>query len=330
MRFDASEPLGGPVLVAEQRIGRGKVLVFGDTSSFVNGIVVSTHEFVGRVLRWLATPGGNRIGRFTIPIAIILVLIAALVALRNAPLSRVSLLVLIVTLVIVPEAARWYWLRNADHDPEGNIAYVDASHLPRVSQEGWRDDGLMGLHMNLMRNGLLSFNLFDFDKKAVARSQLLVIVSPSKRFGRGEVRALRQFVTDGGTLIVSVGFEEVDASRRLLEAFELEVEDMPLGHFRVQSPVLGLEAMFYEAWPMRDRSGRAEIISAHGEYPLIVAKKVGMGRVVAIGDSQFLMNKNLEAEKSYYQVNIDFLKALLAHLGLVVSKGASPPVEAGG
>jgi hypothetical protein len=315
MAFDADEPLGDTVLAAAQPYGRGKVLVFGDTSSFVNGIVVGTHDFVGRVFRWIATPGAHPARPLTATVAVVLLVFATILLLKENPPGQWSFLVLSLIAVAVPAIAQRYWVSVSRQPLSGDIAYLDQSHLPMASEEGWRDDGLMGFQMNLMRSGLLAFNLHEFDAETIRRARLLTLVAPAKRFTPAEISIVRQYLEDGGTAIVSVGWEESNASRPLLDAFGVEIENRPLGYFRVQSPVLGLEAMFYEGWSVRNRSGKAEIISAHGEFPLIIIKPCGKGRLVVIGDSGFLQNKNLEAEKSYNETNIAFLRALLEHMG---------------
>ncbi|MEW6606999.1 MAG: hypothetical protein AB1414_06025 [bacterium] len=52
--YDPNEQLGDIILVACQNYGQGKVLVFGDTSSFANSLLVFSHDFVNRVFSWLA------------------------------------------------------------------------------------------------------------------------------------------------------------------------------------------------------------------------------------------------------------------------------------
>jgi len=321
MTFDTSEPLGDTVLVAAQRFGRGKVLVFGDTSSFVNGIVVGTHEFVGRVLRWIAIPERSVTRPIGSAAAVVLLAVAlSLLFVRNLP-GRWTLLALSLIAAVVPTAVRQYWVAVSHQPLRGGIAYLDQYHLPMASEEGWRDDGLMGLQMNLMRGGLLAFNLHRFDERTLGEARLLAIVAPGRRFSQSDIRTIRHYLEGGGTVVLSVGSEESYASRRLLRAFDIEIENMPLGYFRVPSPALaGLEAMFFEGWPVRDHSGEAEIISAHGQEPLIVVKPCGEGQLVVIGDSGFLLNKNLEGEKSYNETNINFLKTLLEYLEVIGRK----------
>jgi hypothetical protein len=325
MAYDADEPLGDTVLVAAQRYGRGKVLVFGDTSSFVNGILPGTYDFVGRVFRWMATPEKWAVGAKTtlaldLGILVLLAISVFLLLWRDPP-GRWTLGAVALVAVAVPSIELVYWAVVSSEPLRGQIAYIDESHIPIASEESGRDDGLMGLQMNLMRNGLLPFQLHDFDSRILGGSRLLVLVAPARRFSRRDIETIQRYLVDGGTVILTVGFEEVYASEPLLKAFDIEIENLPLGYFKVDAPVLGVDAMFYEGWPVYDHSREAEMICAHGDFPLIVVKRYGDGRLVVIGDSNFLLNKNLEGEKDYNEVNINFLKALLVHLGLAPEAG---------
>src|SRR5258706_10126946 len=47
-RYDPGERLGDILLAAEQKIGKGKIVAFGDTSGFTNGITYGAHVFTSR------------------------------------------------------------------------------------------------------------------------------------------------------------------------------------------------------------------------------------------------------------------------------------------
>jgi len=107
MRFDADEPLGDAVLLAAQRLGRGKVLVFGDTSSFVNGIVVSTHKFVGRVFRWLVSTGGDPASAPIEAAALLLLVVSLVLLFVKGPPGRWACLFTAAAVVAVPAFTAW-------------------------------------------------------------------------------------------------------------------------------------------------------------------------------------------------------------------------------
>ena len=48
--YNGGERLGDLVLAAEKRVGRGRVVVFGDTSTLTNGVNISAHPFTSRLL----------------------------------------------------------------------------------------------------------------------------------------------------------------------------------------------------------------------------------------------------------------------------------------
>ncbi len=56
-RYDPGEKLGDVVLAAEQPLGAGKVICFGDTSMFTNGLTVGCHEYTSRLFAYLAAGG---------------------------------------------------------------------------------------------------------------------------------------------------------------------------------------------------------------------------------------------------------------------------------
>jgi hypothetical protein len=51
------------------------------------------------------------------------------------------------------------------------------------------------------------------------------------------------------------------------------------------------------------------------DYPVAVMRDHGKGRVVAMGDSRFFQNKNLEDRDEYIEENVMFLRELLGMLG---------------
>ncbi len=58
-RYDAGERLGDVMLVAEQPLGAGKVICFGDTSTLQNGLIPGCHEYMSRLFAYLVAGGGT-------------------------------------------------------------------------------------------------------------------------------------------------------------------------------------------------------------------------------------------------------------------------------
>ena len=95
-----------------------------------------------------------------------------------------------------------------------------------------------------------------------------------------------------------------------LEHFGLDIRPLPLGRLQPEANSEGIH--FQNAWALRERSdGSCEILCRAWEYPVAIRYRYGQGSVVLIGDSEFLLNKNLEGVRHYSVPNIQFLKRVL-------------------
>ena len=57
--YDPGERLGDVLLAAEQRVGKGRVIAFGDTSSMTNGISTGSYKFTSRLMSYAAGTSGG-------------------------------------------------------------------------------------------------------------------------------------------------------------------------------------------------------------------------------------------------------------------------------
>jgi len=217
------------------------------------------------------------------------------------------------TRLICTEAAahRMTTYPAGDSAAGSELAYIDAGHLGANSGESWRDDGLMGLCLNLMRNGYLTLTTEDLTPRRLAGAQLLIAVAPARAYSGRERRAVRQFVEGGGTLITTVGADEAGPSARLLSDLGMEVGDgtravgptpgpTPLGFFKSAYYDTGeykAYVRFYAGWTVHSNATDAKVLAyGAGDSPIILLRRVGRGKVILVGDTCFAMNKNLEVE----------------------------------
>lgn len=304
--YDPPEQLGDLILVAGQNYGKGKVLVFGDTSSFANSILPFSHDFVNRVFTWLSTDKRDNFNYLSFFISLIS-LIAALVLFLIFSRDSVVLICLVAIPLIFIHLNKQPQIRTL----KGNISYVDNSHLGYYTLDAWKDRGTMGLHLNLMRNGYLSFMLNDFSKQKILKSDILIFIAPTKPFTNKEIEVIKEYVKKGGVVFLSVGYEEKGASVKLLNSFGFRILNVPLGYFQVEMEGLGLIGTFYKGWPVSCMDKNANVICSGYNYPLIVSLPYGKGKFVVIGDSFFFNNRILEEEELPHLEAIYFFRWLL-------------------
>ncbi len=324
-RCEPGERLGDLVLAAEQRVGKGTVIVLGTERPLTNEGIVWGHMQVARLLDYLAHPPTRwyLIGRQFLSASLIVLLLAAALSTLNA--SRVTTLALLWASAItigsltapefepaVPDGRR---LAAADSSHLHGLAYLDASHLELYSTRDWVFDGTNGLALNLMRNGYLTLGLRDWTDERLQTADVLVSIAPGRRFSDRERDQIDRFVSDGGLLICTVGAEQAEASRELLARFRIRVpaspvptttksyEPIPMGHVRslyLDANQYGVGdyrvgVTFHAAWPVESQGEPAEVLVAGlRERPIVVSRDHGNGTVVVVGDSSFAMNKNLE------------------------------------
>ena len=264
--YDAGERLGDVVLAAEQPLGEGRVVVLGDTSGLSNGLMFGCHSFTSRLYNYLVNPVSTPQDPWRQAAAALVVLgLAAALVLFSRP-ERIAAAGVVAAIAlwlctaathrdwtVLPDGGlrthRWTYVELEDEkklvrklvaeDAGGkklpnNLAYIDAAHLGAYSMEQWRDDGLMGLAMTLMRNDYVPLMLPELTRERLlkvteppepakdqepqwtCRARLLVSVAPLRKFTAGEQEVLNEFIRAGGIFICTVGCEHQAPSRPLL------------------------------------------------------------------------------------------------------------------
>jgi hypothetical protein len=333
-RYDPGEKLADVVLAAEQPLGKGRVIAFGDTSGLTNAISVSSYQFTSRLFAYLAGRSAYVHAAWRQILALLAgTLLIAFVCRRPGPWKTsfvaIGLVASLVACTVVHQ-------RQVNLLPDGrankpnNLAYIDASHVESCSGESWRPDGIGGLVLTLMRSGYLALDLPEFTPERLERAGLLLSIAPTRAFSPAQVETMKAFVHKGGTLILMTGYEQRMPCQPLLDAFALRVgtpqggslEPEPLGHFKspyLESGGKRVYVRFHAAWPVAGSDPNARVIAyGRDNLPVIVLSKFGAGKIVLVGDPCFALNMNLENEDGTpfegLRENADFWRWLLTLL----------------
>jgi len=324
-RYEAGERLGDLVLAAEQRLGKGTVVVVGDSRCLTNEGNVRGYAMTGRLLSYLAGKSGSSQSpwRWLITLVICAAFVGVVVWRPNA--SHVVLIAFLMSASLA--ACKSISRQSTRVMPDGRIlqtdeqneyrglAYIDASHVEAYSDADWAFDGINGLALTLIRNGYLTLTMPEMTSDHLDRAALIVSIAPARPFSPSERNLLYEFVQRGGIFICTVGAEEASASAPLLADFGIRVpvspvptlgkwrEPQPLSRFRTHYLDAGdyrVGVIFHTGWPVEvDSKGSKVLVYATRDEPFVeepvaVSRNVGRGKVVVIGDTAFAMNKNLE------------------------------------
>ena len=306
--YDPGEQLGDIVLVAAAGHGKGRVLAFGDTSSFQNLAMVQSYLFVARTASWLVSGGSYNAARGVI-LALVIVVAAGIAFFRRDLFLAGVLSTALLAGTFVGLAPR---RAPKSVDIDLSTAVVDASHFERFDKLTWYDYCIGGLQLNFMRQGCFPVVTRDFSEEQIAQSDFVAIIAPVRPFSGHERGILERFMDGGGWILYSCGTEEKDGSKEFLAAYGLELLDVPLVSF--PDSVLGTEINISEGWGIGISNPDARVIAQKFGFPYIVEVKRGKGGMILIADSSHFLNRSLEGLKEYYPGNIRFFANLLSGL----------------
>lgn len=313
-RWTYDERLGDLVLAAAERYGRGKVVVLGDTSTFQNTMLQDTYLFAKGLFGWLCRPEVER--RAAAVGGAGLLLVGTLFAFWpwHGSSGGWVLAVLLVGGMRTWELAGQRILPQ----PVGvrstrPVAYVEADHLNRFSNVPDSKLATWGLTYNLIRAGYLPLRRPNgWEPRAPDDARLWVIIAPLRPYWAREIAEVCRFARRGGLVLMTVGYEEAEPAEGLLSAWGCRIGPTPLGSCEVPWDGDGPPVHFHKAWPVEARAPGAEVVLTHAGYPVVVFCPAGTGGLLMIGDSDFLLNRNLEGKGGYWLGNIRFLHRLLA------------------
>ena len=132
MSYDPGERLGGLPLVAEERVGRGLVQVWGDTSGFQDTSLTETHTFLAALFRNLQNYRPWPVKRIYLALGYLIAALLGILLLSRHPGALFASALIGALLFTV-------WTNHGiDQSPwpdlHGQAAVLDNSHLPQYPQ----------------------------------------------------------------------------------------------------------------------------------------------------------------------------------------------------
>jgi len=316
--YDRGERLGDVVLVATSTYGRGRIVVWGDTSAFQGGLSSSYAKVVGLLFVWLSRPAAwteRPPVRITAAVGL-LATILWLWLVRGTALHVAALAVSLMLGLAVPWLASWPNL-NAQARVADDAFLIDRSHFPASGHYEALVNPTGSLYTCLLRCGFRVIDMEKWDRGAIARARGIALVAPQRSFNPAEVRELVNAEENGAVVILAAGEPDSAGSRRLLEAHGLALAPRPMGTVWLADPLATRpdrerEPRFLDAWPIvraKDDGSPAEvpgveIIDHRGEDVTAVFCRRGRGGLLLISDTRFFSDMNVEGVSGYWLGNL--------------------------
>lgn len=320
--YNKNEEFGDLVLVAGAFYGEGKVLVFGDTTSFQNPSIPEAHRFVYNVFEWLNGRDNSSFYLIKTIASVILFLtyFGALLLLFRKTGFFITLSVILLATFIVVVVVNSCIVGEETIGGE-RLAYIDASHIEKFNIIGYNDGSLTGFMTSLGRNRYFPFIFTDFVSNRLSNYKILVLVTPTEAFSEEEVHEVEEFMREGGLVVLSCGYSTKDAVDLLLQDLCIDISDIPLGpvpYIEENPDAFKDEPRFVGAYPIiyngTDVEAFYNVTIENRTYTIVVFKHYGLGGMLFIADEQFLLDKNLEGAYDYWPGNIEFLRSIFQKL----------------
>jgi hypothetical protein len=309
--YEHGDVLTDTPLIAQASVGRGAIVVVGDTGITLNSSIAASHGQVAALLE-----GGLR-GPPVIPawgqfLGLILALFGFPALARSgstAGLRPAVVAAAVLGCVVLGESFTRPRLRS--EGTEVPAVLVDASLRPICSSFDRRpEEAVKGLLDLVGREGFLPLVSDDLEEDLAMAPAGVVLLSPSRPLSTRLRRRLEEFVRSGGFLWIAAGHEERAEVDDLLRGFGVSVLPVPFGSNRAYAAIASGEGVLYqEGWQLDARG--AEILLAEQGRPLIARRRVGEGSVMVIADSYFFADSGLQTSDSVRPVNARFVRAML-------------------
>jgi len=308
-RYQLGERLGDLVLVAAAEVGQGRVVVFGDTSTFQVLGLPFAHGFTRQLFAYLAQPTPSRLGGSLLGGLLVVAGLGLWFAWGGASTSAL----LLVAVVTAGEAGALL-VPHAPLPPlasPGSVAVVDARHSPLFAFEFFATRSYGGLFTAAHRAGFLPVADHSEGPGAIDAAGMAMFLAPARFPGATDLAAIERLLARGGTLFVAAGGQFRGPANALLKLCGLRIDPVPLGP--VQYPWQGTRVDFFDAWAISaEDPARATAHATSKGFAVVMETVAGGGRCIAIGDHRFLDDERFEGERQFHAANVRFMDALLA------------------
>ncbi|MBX3117478.1 MAG: hypothetical protein KF784_00315 [Fimbriimonadaceae bacterium] len=311
MMYTGRERLGGIILAAEERVGKGTVVVFGDTSGFQDSTLSFNHEWRMQLferLRSYRSLGAS----WLLVYGLVLLSVLTIWTMRRSP----ALIACVFAAVAAVTALIARPLSTPAPDLSSNVLF-DTSHWPAVvsSKEG---SELYRLGETVVRTGSELLLSNDFDRMLASKPRQVIVAAPTKPYTMDEARRLLEYVKEGGRLIISANATNNVAMAKVAAAFEYSVSSRLIG---IAPDSRVLDANWRFSIPI-DRTGMPEVPFRHANpisgdqwepvvecwgETIVARRQIGKGRVILIADDEFVTDANVGRQATIDVEVVQFL-----------------------
>lgn len=316
--YQRGERMGDLPLVVQRAYGRGKVMVFGDTSTFQNVAISDGWPFISEIMTKFED-SKEFMSMFYLT-SVMLLLNLCICWELHCP-------VVVMTVLAVLNMFNYY---RGGVLSSGSFTFPDIPKVAvlkgmhnRFTEDYWESNSVMGLCISTYRAGLWPFKSESMkDALSVPGVKAFIFIEPMRTFSKSEIKEILETgISHPGTVVIfSIGPNSYAANKKFYDTIGVRVKDMVLGTVPIHDKKkmrdfftqAYKEIQFSRAFPLELKHEREwEVLYQYLEYPLIIQRNINNARFVIISDPEFLWDRTLESEMEGWPANIKFYKNIL-------------------
>lgn len=313
------ERAGELCLVATTASGRGRVVVFGDTSTFQGGVNVQLQKVILPLMETICRPPGFFERSAGKTFAAVLAIGAMILLVVYPQLSGLSF---IAPMFITMVAAQFLMPSHSlkDHVSADSVLIAKCNVL-EIGHSDISLNAIWPLYSLISKSGLRYYDLDRWDHEIVKQARAIAFVAPTKRIEGTQLEELLDYEEAGGIVLVSAGYDHYPAVKSLLDRHRLALKNEPIGtatYLPGDTPENRRYPRLYDAWPITssnetkiEERDDVEILLGYGGEACIVFCPRGQGGLLLISDSRFFSTRNIENFPHFeWEGNVQFVRQL--------------------
>lgn len=319
-KFDDEELIGDLPLVAEVNVGQGRILAFGDTSTFQGAIASKMENVVIPIFEYVCRrPGYLERNLAKLFAGILSATLVLMLFGSSVPIHLASQTSLFLTLLI---GTGWgLFVQNKDLVIDNSTVLIAQHSFNNTGHYDVNVNPIGPLYSAIHRCGFRQHEPATWNREEIMSSRAVCFIAPQKHFTESQIAQLNEYELQGGVLIVAVGRDDFKPSESLLNAHMLTLANRPLGRVNFSTKQTKKNRSYpqlVDAWPIESTNGLdledrsdIDVLLAFGGETLVVFCKKGQGGMLLISDSRFFSSTNIERFPSFkWEGNVQFVKQL--------------------
>jgi len=323
-KFDRGEPVGDTCLAAIDYVGKGRVIVFGDTSSVQNTALFTSGETFARLFHWLTESAYSfdaSILKLVAGVGILILCALFIFGKVNSQKPMLISLALLLTIFAVNG------LNHANYS-KGVISKMDLKQCIAIDESLGEnfDVGFntqytaIGTAYSFYRYGLVP--MFTDNEEIMLKSGAVAVIAPNKAMSSIKQKKLTEYMNNGGNVILALGYDREKNIGNLLHEVGLSMDSTNMGPVpwkNVNLPETMDEEIpeFKEAYPIFcDANVDAAKLYTFSDLDFVVSVTVGNGTCTLLSDSRFFVNDNVEGEFSGKKGNVNLVGRMVSEVVL--------------